>query len=144
MSSTPLPLVQRELRSPHGKIGTALVRVRLHSGSSATGPSPSSRMRVRSIPENAVVVGLGVEDADVGALGIELAQPHQLPTGIDGVRAAHRERVGRDRHGVLADRAQVEHQPEAGRAGRIAHRLKQPELQEVVVAEVDARWGSAR
>ena len=37
-------------------------------------------------------------------------------------------------------RAQVEHQPEPGRVGRLARRLEDPELQELVAGEIQARW----
>ena len=44
------------------------------------GAQPRFRDAVRSIPENADVVGRGVEDADVGALGVE---PSQRPPAAD-------------------------------------------------------------
>ena len=64
----------------------------------------------------------GVEDADVGALGVELALAHVLPAGEERVRAVHGEGVGRDRERVLAHGAEVEHQADAGRVGRLAAR----------------------
>ncbi len=89
--------------------------------------------RGRPVAQNADVVGRGVEDADIGALGVELALAHVLAAGEERVGSAHGEGVGRDRERVLADRAQVEHQSRARQADRIARRMEHPELEEVVV-----------
>ena len=78
----------------------------------------------------------------VGALGVEPAQAHVLAAGEHGVGPVARLRVsGAMRHRVLAHGAEVDHQPEAGRVGRLAGRLEHPELEELVAGEVDARWG---
>ncbi len=104
------------------------------------GDRPLSQLldRIRPVAQDPDVVRLRIEDADVGALGVEPALADELAAGEDAVGPADGEGVGGNCDGVLAHGAKVHHQAEAGGVGRLARGLEQPELEKVVVAQVDA------
>ena len=101
-------------------------------------PLPHFLDLIGTVAEDTDVVHVGVEDADLGALGVEAAGADVLAPRKDGVGAVHHEAVGRDREGVFAHGTKIEYQAQAGGIGGTADRLKHPELEKVVAAQVEA------
>ena len=101
-------------------------------------------MSVPAVAQDADVVHRRVEDADLGALGVELTQADVLAPSEEGVGPGHGHGVRRNGDRILAHRAEIEHQPEAGQARRVARGLQGPELEELVAGEIEPGGAESR